>query len=122
MVETTPATPVSENAPQRPRASRIFGAMLIVVLIAAWMGYLFWVSGVLAHQERYPGGGVKVEGFLKRTGWSDYKRHGLWTTYHPNEKTASQGRYELGHKVGEWKYWDEKGEPVAGPTTDESDN
>lgn len=113
---------MSENAPQRPRTSRIFGAVLIVMLIVGWMGYLFWVSGVLAHEERFPGGKVKATGFLKRTGLSDYKRHGLWTTYHLNGKSASQGHYELGRRVGEWKYWDENGEPVAGPASADSDN
>lgn len=121
MVETTPALATDENASRRPRAPRWFGVAVIVVLIAGWLGYLRWVSGVLVHEEKYPGGKVKVTGFLKRTGWSDYKRHGLWTSYHPNEKKASQGQYELGGKVGDWKYWDENGEPIAAPPSAKSD-
>ena len=122
MIETTTEQAISGNNQPRPRASRWIGAVLIVVLIVGWFGYLRWVSSVLAHEEKYPGGKIKTAGFLKRTGFSDYKRHGLWTTYHANEKMASQGQYELGLKVGEWKYWNERGERIAGPGSLEADD
>lgn len=122
MMETTPDPAIPHDVARRSRAPRWIGAAVIAMLVVGWFGYLRWVTGVLAHQEKHPGGKIKTAGFLKRTGWSDYKRHGLWTTYHANEKMASQGHYELGHKVGEWKYWDENGEPIAGPTSAESDD
>lgn len=109
--------PASPAFTSRPRASRLWGAVLIVSLLIGWSAYLRWVSGVLPYTENHPGGTAKAVGFLKRTGWSDYKRHGLWTTYHLNGKKESQGHYDLGRPVGDWSHWDEQGQRVPEPTT-----
>lgn len=107
---------------ERTGFPRIWGAALIGLLIIGWLSYLFFISNVITHEEKYPGGGVKEAGFLKRSGLSDYKRHGLWTTYHVNGTKASQGRYEMGEKVDKWSYWNELGEVLEGPPTAETDS
>lgn len=99
------------------RTSRLVGGVIIVGLIAGWFAYLRWVSSVLPFHEKYPGGKTRTSGALKRSGWNDYKRHGLWTTYHANGEKASQGYYDHGRQVGEWSYWDETGRRVAAPVT-----
>ena len=111
MTQTMSETIPSDTS-RRPRAPRWIGAAIIVVLIVGWFGYLRWVSGVLAHEEKYPNGKIKTAGFLKRTGWNDYKRHGLWTVYHPDGTKAAQGRFEMGNKADGWEYWDERGERI----------
>lgn len=84
-------------------------------MLGAWFLYLWSVSGVLTSVEKYPKGAVKAEGYLKRVAGGEYKRHGAWVTYHENGKIASQGGYDLGKKVGEWKYWDMEGRPTTAP-------
>jgi len=109
--------PASSGATLRPKVSRVWGAAIIVLLLLSWFAYLRWVSGVLPYNEKYPGGTPKTVGYLKRSGFSDYKRHGLWTTYHANGQKESQGHYDLGRPVGEWAYWDETGERVPMEST-----
>ncbi len=90
-------------------------AIVPVLVLVGWFFYLWSVSGVLTSTEKYPKGAVKSEGYLKRTTGGEYKRHGQWVTYHENGKIASRGRYELGKKTGEWKYWDQEGRPTTSP-------
>jgi hypothetical protein len=85
-----------------------------ILALAAWFAYLWAVSGVIPSVERYADGRLKAEGFVKRTGWGTYQRHGRWVTYYPGGARASEGFYELGRKAGTWSYWDEDGRP-AGP-------
>ena len=121
MTQTMSETAAASGSPRRPRAPWWVGAAVIAVLIVGWLGYLRWVSGVLAHEEKYPNGKMKTVGFLKRTGWNDYKRHGLWTTYHRDGKMAAKGRYEMGRRLDGWEHWDERGQPTTAPATDELD-
>jgi antitoxin component YwqK of YwqJK toxin-antitoxin module len=44
----------------------------------------------------------------------DARRHGPFAEYHPNGSKAAEGRYEVGQKVGEWRYWSADGQPVSG--------
>ncbi len=37
-------------------------------------------------------------------------RHGPWATWHENGDLRSQGSYQYGKRVGEWKYWRIEGE------------
>ena len=112
-----PQSPQSPGTTARPPVSRLWGGAIIVVLLLSWFAYLRWVSGVLPYNEKYPGGKEKTVGYLKRSGWSDYKRHGVWTTYFENGQKESQGHYELGRPVGEWLHWNEQGHRVPEPTT-----
>ena len=80
-----------------------------VLVLALYLSYLWFVSGVLPFVENYPRGQIKTEGYVKRTGFGDYRRQGHWVTYHANGQKASQGFYEAGEKISPWTYWDEDG-------------
>lgn len=88
--------------------------------VAAFFSYLWFVSGVVPVQHRYPTGELKSVGYVKRHGWRSYLRHGHWLTYHRNGVKASEGSYRGGEKLGEWRYWDEEG--AALPRAPQSDN
>lgn len=88
---------------------RLLVPLFILSAIAAWFGYLWFVSGVIVSKERYPGGKIKAEGYLKRAGWSEYRPHGRWETFHENGQMSSTGLYVNGRMDGLWKYWDESG-------------
>ena len=100
-----------------PHPSRRLPKWAIVVpflVLAAWFSYVWFVSGVLPSVEKDPKSGrVTAEGYVKRVGWGDYRRHGHWVTYHPNGQKESEGMFERGAKTGEWKYWDETGRAVS---------
>ena len=92
-----------------------------LILAALWI-YLYWFStNVFPVTEDYPGGQLKYAGYVRRIGLETYKRHGHWVTYHPNGKQASDGFYESGRKVGEWKYWDSEGRPTGPPKVPKED-
>ncbi len=88
--------------------------------VVAFFCYLWFVSGVVPHEEHYPTGELKSVGYVKRQGWQSYLRHGRWVTYHKNGVKASEGFYRAGQKAGDWRYWDEAGQPL--PTEPRSDN
>src|SRR5437867_2782129 len=68
---------------------RVFAPLMVVVILIGWFAYLWFVSGVVTTAEHYPDGKIKAEGYVKRVGWNDYRRHGAWTTYHPDGKMES---------------------------------
>ena len=37
--------------------------------------------------------------------------NGLWENYYFNERIQSRGFYNHGVRVGEWTFWDERGNP-----------
>lgn len=90
----------------------VVGIPLLVV--GAYFGYLWFVSGVLPSREFYPNGEKKALGYVRRHGFAAYRRTGHWVTFHRNGRKASEGFYENGKKVGAWSYWDERGEPLSG--------
>lgn len=92
--------------------------MIPFLVLVGWFSYVWFISGVLPSEEKDPATGrVIAQGYVKRVGWDDYRRHGHWVTFHANGQKASEGTYRLGEKVGEWKYWDEAGlETSAGPS------
>lgn len=95
-------------------------AIPFIVLIA-WFGYLWFVSGVLPSVQKYDDGKPKELGYVKRFGLATYRRTGHWETYHPNGQKASEGEYKEGEKVpGTWKYWDAAGQPSDTPIGEES--
>jgi len=84
-----------------------------IIVLALWFGYLFFVSGVLPSEETYPDGRRKAVGTVKRYGFFDYKRSGLWREYHRNGAVAGEGQYEAGEKKeATWEYWDDAGKPI----------
>jgi hypothetical protein len=105
------------------RSALLLGAVPVVALLC-WFGYLWSISGVLPSIEKYPSGKTKAEGSVKRSGIGDYHRQGAWTTYHENGQRSSEGLYDMGKKVGTWRYWDDRGatlespESVADPSRD----
>lgn len=108
-------TPVGTSTSQRPSRRLPKWAIVIPFLVlATWFSYVWFVSGVLPSVEKDPKSGrVTAEGYVKRVGWGDYRRHGHWVTYHPNGQKASEGMFEREDKTGEWKYWDESGRIVV---------
>jgi len=113
-MDVSPA-PMPTTAPRDARRMpKAVGATIVIAALVAWFGYIWWISGVMPYEERFegPGSQIKCAGFLKRTGLNDYKRHGLWTTYHRNGEKESQGHYDRGHQTGLWTYFDEKGHVV----------
>ncbi|MCG8404667.1 MAG: hypothetical protein MI923_05655 [Phycisphaerales bacterium] len=97
-----------EPNPSRSSKRYIVAAIPVLVLVA-FLGYLWFVTGVLPSEELYPDGSQKAIGYVKRDGLTAYRRHGHWATYHQNGQMASDGFYENGEKTGIWKYWDEHG-------------
>ena len=93
--------------PNRKRG--ILAGVFIAGALGAWLGYLWFVSGVITNKEKYPNGSIKAEGYLKRTGWSTYERHGRWITHHPDGRLESDGTYENGKKAGLWRHWSAEG-------------
>ncbi|HWL92928.1 MAG TPA: hypothetical protein VNT79_05295 [Phycisphaerae bacterium] len=84
-------------------------AGVVVLLVVLFLSYLWWVSRVLPHIEKFPNGQVKATGYVKREG-GKYVRTGHWVTFHENGQKASEGRYDGGRKVpGTWQYWDAAG-------------
>jgi antitoxin component YwqK of YwqJK toxin-antitoxin module len=81
-------------------------------MLVAWFAYLWLISGVVQSAEKYPDGKIRAQGYIKRVGFSQYHRHGAWTTYHPNGQVESQGNYHLGQKDGVWSCFDQAGHPV----------
>jgi hypothetical protein len=98
----------------RPRLRRML-VLAPFVMLLAWFGYAWFVSGVVAVKEKYPGGTIKTEGYIRRVWLNEYKRHGHWVTYHANGQKESEGNYKHGEKVGTWSYWDDDGRPRPGP-------
>jgi hypothetical protein len=86
---------------------------------------------------KYPDGKTRFKGNMR-----DHKRHGMWTSYfpdgrpqsfsgyvngelhgttvvyHPNGTTYYTGDYRNGRQVGEWRFFDEKGELARTVTYD----
>jgi hypothetical protein len=90
------------------KSKRIVLGIIPLFVLALWFCYLWFVSGVLTSEEKYPGGATKARGYVKRSHFFDYKRHGAWTTFYPNGEVESRGRYEMGEKVGSWEHWDQQ--------------
>ncbi len=90
-------------------------AVVIPVLaLVTWFSYIWFICGVLPSVEKDPKSGrVTAEGYVKRIGWGEYRRHGHWVTYHENGQKASEGAYRLGEKEGEWLCWDKSGRPMS---------
>lgn len=95
----------------------LVGAVPILVLVA-YLSYLWFVSGVLPVVEHYPGRKIKTEGYVKRAGFGEYRRQGHWVTYHANGRKASEGFYEAGKKISPWTYWDEDGRELSAEPQD----
>ena len=116
-----PEAIVDASPPARSLLKKcLVGAIPVLVLIL-FLSYLWFMSGVLPVVENYPEGQIKTEGYVKRAGFSEYRRQGHWVTYHANGQKASQGFYEAGEKVSPWTYWDEAGRELpAEPEAHES--
>ncbi|MFQ5500906.1 MAG: toxin-antitoxin system YwqK family antitoxin [Phycisphaerae bacterium] len=101
----------------RSRIRRILVGLIPVVVLCGYLGYLWFVSGVLPSVDRYPDGTIKSKGYVSRYRFGVYHKTGRWVTYHPNGVMASDGFYEdgektdtwKGEKVAGWRYWDEEG-------------
>lgn len=104
-----------------PRMQAVFVA-IPVILAAAWLIYFWSITGVHTVIEKYPNGQVRAEGYARRSGVENYKRHGHWVTYHENGKKESEGFYERGEKTGAWSYWDSNGQSIPAPTTTKPGN
>ena len=108
-------TTSDETTPNKKSSRRLPSWAIVIpfLVLAVWFSYVWFVSGVLPSVEKDPKTGrVTAEGYVKRAGWGDYRRHGHWVTFHPNGQKGSEGMYERGVKTGEWKYWDEIGKPM----------
>ncbi len=101
---------------------RYLVALIPFLVLLLWFVYLWSVSGVLTTKEKYPGGAIQAEGYLKRGLLGGYTRHGKWTTYHPNGQPSGEGTYQLGKKLDDWAYWDEEGRPTTAPPPDINEN
>jgi hypothetical protein len=113
---TTPEAP--STASRAPRRLPKWAIVIPFFVLTAWFSYVWFVSGVLPSVEKDPKTGrVTAEGYVKRAGWGDYRRHGHWVTFHPNGQKASEGMYERGVKVGDWRFWDESGRDVISEAT-----
>lgn len=44
-------------------------------------------------------------------GYSGKLLHGLYTEFYPDKTLKTQGYFDMGLKIGEWKSWNEKGLP-----------
>ena len=113
-MDVSPAPTPTTAPPGTRRMPKAVGATIVIAALVAWFGYIWWISGVMPYEERFegPGSQIKCAGFLRRSGLNDYKRHGLWTTYHRNGEKESQGHYDHGHQTGLWTFFDEKGHVV----------
>lgn len=116
-----PDSHLSRSMGSGTRSTRILFGLIPLVALAAWFGYMWYVSGVLPSKEKYPSGKLKAEGYVKRTHLGEYVRHGHWTTYHESGEKLGEGTYNMGHKEPDWKYWDESGKPVAPPPDNVAD-
>lgn len=93
-------------------------ALAPLVVLAAWFGYMWFVSRVIPSIDKYPGGAIRAEGYARRAGFGEYAKTGHWVTYHPGAAPGqtgpkeSEGTYVDGEKDGEWRYWDERGELI----------
>ncbi len=107
---------------RRQRLTRFAVAAIPLIIIIFFFTYLWWVSGVLPHVERFANGKPRVTGYVKRDGVT-YHRTGRWVSFHANGQKASEGFYERDVKTpGTWQYWDDAGnelpaEPQAYETT-----
>lgn len=52
----------------------------------------------------YPNGRIASEG-----NYLDGKENGVWKDFHENSQIAAEGTYTNGEKIGVWKYWDSNG-------------
>jgi hypothetical protein len=95
------------------RMARLVLAAIPLVLAALWLCYYWSIMAVFPATEKYPGGRIKSQGYVRRAGVEEYKRHGHWVTYHENGQKASEGDYQCGMKSAQWRYWDENGREVA---------
>lgn len=57
--------------------------------------WLMWLDGEIVLQADYSGG----------------SRHGLWQRRRPDGSLLEQGRFSKDQKIGNWRYWDIRGEP-----------
>lgn len=84
-----------------------------ILVLALWFGYLFFISSVLPSEETDSAGRRTAVGSVKRHGFFDYKRSGLWREFHTNGAVAGEGQYVAGEKKdATWEYWDEAGKPI----------
>lgn len=107
---------------RRQRLTRFAVAAIPLVIIIFFFTYLWWVSGVLPHVERFANGKPRVTGYVKRDGVT-YHRTGRWVTFHANGQKASEGFYDRDVKTpGTWQYWDDAGRelPAEPPPPDDS--
>ncbi|MCZ6699217.1 MAG: hypothetical protein O7D94_09835 [Planctomycetota bacterium] len=112
---TASADPKPKPTAQPPgagksRRRRVAPILIFAAVLTAWFGYLWFVSGTLDYEDRYPGGQIKTRGFVKRVGIFNYARHGEWVEYHENGGKSARGNYRAGEKVGDWMHWDPDGE------------
>lgn len=102
------------------RFSKYLVVSIPIIVLFAWFGYLWFVSGVLPSVQKYDNGEKKALGYVKRTGLVTYQRTGHWVTFHPNGEKSGEGEYKDGEKVpGSWHYWDAAGQPSATPVGEE---
>lgn len=94
-----------------PNLRRLLVGIIPLTVLVAWFLYMWSLSGVLVSVEKYPDGKIKAEGYVKRAGFSDYRRHGKWKTYHANGTQSGEGSYEYGEQLDDWVYWDDGGMP-----------
>ncbi len=101
---------VDHHLPQhRSRLRRAAPIVIPLFAVAAWFGYVHFVSRVLPIEAEYSDGAVKVQGRAMRSGLGEYQRHGPWVEFHPNGRKAVEGNYRMGRKIGAWREWDEFG-------------
>lgn len=112
-VERDLSPPAQTPEAGKSRLRRSAPILIPAMVLIAWFGYLWAVSGVLDYEEHYPGGQVKVRGFVRRVGIGNYARHGEWVEYHENGRKSAQGAYQAGERVGVWTHWDQDGKVVS---------
>lgn len=95
----------------KSRAGRFFFVLIPIILVAGWLSYAWFITGVFPVTEKYPSGAMKAQGYVRRAGVEAYKRQGHWVTFHEHGQKESEGDYDRGEKKGDWHYWDEQGRP-----------
>jgi hypothetical protein len=64
-------------------------------------------------EEKYPNGGIKVRGYVKKDAEKNYVKTGEWTEWYENAQKSAEGQFADGKKVGLWTFWHNNGQKSA---------